>query len=261
MVKAVTLQATALSLRLGSREVLSGIDLQLESGELIGLIGPNGAGKSSLLRVLAGLQRPASGRLRLNDRDLFDWPAAERARRLAYLPQSAPLHWSLSVADVIALGRLPHGGGPGHSSPAHRLAVQRAAELADVAGLLQRDTGSLSGGERARVMLARLFAGEAPLLLADEPVAALDLQHQLLLMRMLRNHAQQGGAVLVVLHDLAMAARFCDRLLLLHQGTLLAQGSAPQVLTRTLLRQAFAVDAELYQRDGISQLRVELPKG
>jgi len=253
------LAVQSLHLTLGQQEVLRDVNFTLARGELVGLVGANGAGKSSLLRICALLQ-PA-------DRGVVTWQGGsptvltprQRARLLAYLPQHAPVHWPLAVAHVIALGRLPHGGAPGALSAADAAAVRDAAAAADIDDMLDRDVSTLSGGEVARVMLARLFAGGAPLLLADEPVAALDPQHQLRVMGLLHEHAARGGSCIVVLHDLALAARFCDRLLLLHDGALLAAGPPETVLVPSLLRTAFGIDAVLHDLDGIPQLRMTLP--
>ncbi|HND13830.1 MAG TPA: ABC transporter ATP-binding protein, partial [Pseudomonadales bacterium] len=195
---------------LDSRAVLAGVSCELAAGEVLGVIGPNGAGKSTLLRVMAGLLHPASGSVRLDGRELQAWPAAERGRRIGYLPQSAPLHWPLDVRTVVELGRLPWQHGWFSVDEAGPAAIATALRDAEVEDLQHRLVNELSGGERTRVMIARLLAAEPLILLADEPVAALDVYHQLHAMELLADRAVRGTAVAVVLHDLSLAARFCD---------------------------------------------------
>ena len=239
----LALRFDAVRARLGGREVLSGVSAQLAAGELVGLIGANGAGKSTLMRVAAGVLAASGGRLLLGDSELQHQSGRQRARQLAYLPQGAPCHWPLPVARLVALGRLPHLQPWQRPGKADHAAVAWAMQQADVSHLAERDALSLSGGERARVMLARALAGEPTLLLADEPVAGLDPAHQLAVMRTLRERRQAGTGVLVSLHDLGLAARFCDRLWLLHKGRLLADGTPPDVLQPTHLVTAFGIEA------------------
>ncbi|TCT04370.1 ABC transporter ATP-binding protein [Aquabacter spiritensis] len=228
----------------GGARLLSGVSLDLRGGEMLGLIGPNGAGKTTLLRALCGLAPLAAGAVTYDGQPLADLGAAARGRSVAYLAQDGRIHWPLPVEEVVALGRLPHG--------AARIdaAVLRALEAADLLGLRSRAAGTLSGGERARVLLARALAVEAPLLLADEPVAALDPSHQLQMMEALRAAARGGAAVVVVLHDLTLAARFCDRLLLLKAGRAIAEGRPAEVLTAGRVLDAYGVTVESGVRDG-----------
>lgn len=236
------LEATDVVIRRNDRAIVQGASLQLRPGEMVGLIGPNGAGKSTLLRALLGLQPLSGGRCLLKGRDLRGWPPRERARELAYLPQNPQSHWPLRVDKVIELGRSPHLGLWRGLTPADRAAIERAIALTEVEDLTGRVFNSLSGGEQARVNLARILASQAPGLLADEPIAALDPYHQLHIMEIFARHAREGGSVLLVLHDLNTAARFCDRLVLLERGQVACTGTPCDVLTADLLRRVYGVD-------------------
>jgi iron complex transport system ATP-binding protein len=210
---------------------------------LIGVIGPNGAGKSTLARAVLGLVAPAAGRILIDDTPLDELTRPELARRIAYLPQGQQLGWPLSVARLVALGRLPHLAPFSRLADCDRAAIDRAMARTDVAVLAARTATELSGGERARTLLARALAVEAPALIADEPLAALDPAHQLDVMALLAEEAGQGRLVVAVLHDLAMAARFCQRLLLLSDGRLIADGPPDAVLTAERLAGAYGVRA------------------
>ena len=237
------LEARGIRVELGGKTVLDGVDVQAAPGALVGLIGPNGAGKTTLLRVLAGLVPPLGGSARYDGRALADLPVPERARRIAYLAQNGAAHWPLTAKQVVRLGRLPHRRGWRGPDPRDDEIVARVLEATDAAHLGQRTIGTLSGGERVRVLLARALAVEAPVLLVDEPVAALDPYHQLEVMELLQATARRGTAVVAVLHDLTLAARFCDRLLLLGAGRVLKEGTPSDVLTASNLAQAFQVSA------------------
>lgn len=237
------LQGERLTCTLKQRQIVQDVDISVGGGELVGLLGPNGAGKSTLLKMLAGLLRPTSGRVLLAGRELAHWPAQERARRLAYLPQSAECHWDLHVAEVVALGRLPHRA-PWAALDAHsRQAIAQAMQQADVQSFAKRPIGSLSGGEKTRVLLARALAGEPAVLLADEPVTGLDPAHQLAVMALLQQLAGQGAAVVAVLHDLHLAARYCSRIVLLHEGRVAAQDTPAAALTPALLARCYGIRA------------------
>lgn len=247
------LAADNLTFRRDGRALVDGLGLQIQPGEFVGIIGPNGAGKSTLLRLLAGLLVSDAGEVRLRDRPLRDWPRRERARQLAYLPQTPASSWSLTAAELVALGREPHRPMLAALSAADRAAIGRAAELCDITGLLDRDVATLSGGEEMRVHLARTLATEAPVLLADEPIAGLDPQHQLSLLALLARLARSGSTVLAVLHDLTLAARFCDRLVLLDRGRLAAVGPPVEILTDRTLAAIFGVTVrrQLDPSDGL----------
>ncbi|MFQ5937871.1 MAG: ABC transporter ATP-binding protein, partial [Acidiferrobacterales bacterium] len=217
---------------------------------LVGLIGPNGSGKTTLLRVLLNLQSVVSGHVRLDDQDLHAINRRAIARRVAYLPQGGDCHWPLTVERLVALGRLPHRAPWRALSHDDESAIARAMASADVEYLAQRVVTTLSGGERTRAHLARALAGEPQILLTDEPVASLDPYHQLQVMELLRAVARQGGAVVVVLHDLTLAARFCDRLVLLHQGSVVAEGQPKDVLTEDNLLATYRIEALRGSRSG-----------
>ncbi len=236
------LAADAISLSRGGRMLLAGVNLQLQAGELVGLIGPNGAGKSTLLQILAGLQTPDSGTVQLQSKPLRKFSARERSRQIAWLEQNGQVNWPLSVERLVALGRLPHLAGWQRPGQADADAIEQAMQATDITQLRTRDATTLSGGERTRVLMARALAAAPNILLADEPVAALDLGHQLQTMELLRDFAQGERACVVVLHELSLAARYCDRLYMLQAGQLASSGSVAEVLSAENLRKVYAVE-------------------
>jgi iron complex transport system ATP-binding protein len=229
--------------------LLDGVGLSVAPGALLGIVGPNGAGKSTLLRVMAGVLDPDGGAVTLDGRALGGWQARERAQRIAYLPQHPACHPAMAVGRVVALGRLPHLTAWQTPGATDREAVARAMEATDVAHLAGRHAGSLSGGEHARVMLARALAADAPLLLADEPVADLDPYHGLEVMDRLAHLARDGRTVVVVLHDLTLAARYCHRVALLNHGRIVAEGPPADTLSPENLATVYRV-AALRGEDG-----------
>jgi iron complex transport system ATP-binding protein len=235
-----TLSIRGVTVSLGGRAILRNLDAALAGGGLIGLIGPNGAGKSTLLRAMARLIAVDDGTIALDGADIATIARRDLARRISYLPQGHALHWPLRADHVVALGRLAHQAR--NSDGADGAAVARAMARADVATLAGRIVTTLSGGERARIMLARALAVEAPVLLVDEPVASLDPYHQLQVMELLRDLAREGRLVVAVLHDLPLAARFCETLVMLNEGRIVASGAAAQVLSRANLEQTFGVE-------------------
>lgn len=234
------LEAHQLSIALSRRRIVHQVDLALRPGELVGLIGANGSGKSTLLRALAGLLPAQEGRILLSGKLLRAHSPRQVAQTMAYLPQAAECHWPLTADRVVALGRLPFRG---TSQELDAAQITRALAAVDALHLRDRVVTELSGGERARVFLARALAGNPALLLIDEPAAGLDPFHQLQLMEMLQGLAAENRGVLVVLHDLGLAARFCQRLLLLHEGRLMASGTPGEVLSDELLAKAHGVTA------------------
>lgn len=241
----VLLQAQEVSLSRQGRAILNDIDLTLHTGEVLGIIGANGAGKSSLLQALSGQLPLMSGRVLLDGKDVTAWPERERAQRLALLAQGRELHWPMTVESVVALGRQPWTGGATRLSAEDQSLCEQAMQQAGVLALRAQSCDRLSGGELARVLLARALAVNAQILLADEPIAGLDPYYQLAVMQVLKEQAQAGRGVIVVLHDLNLAARFCDRLLLLHQGRILSSGRPEQVLQADNLARAFRIDTRV----------------
>lgn len=248
----VTIACEELAVGLGGRTVLEGISARFEPGQVVGVIGPNGAGKSTLVKALLGLQAVQAGRVLIDDANLAGLSRQDLARKLAYLPQGQTLHWPLTVERLVALGRLPHQGTAGVLGEADRRAVQTAMEKADVLALRARRADQLSGGERARVLLARALAVEAPGLIVDEPLASLDPGHQITIMELLQREARSGALVVAVLHDLALAARYCDRLLLIDGGRLVAQGLPQEVLTPASLERVYGIRARFEAYKGRS---------
>ncbi|MFB0873597.1 MULTISPECIES: ABC transporter ATP-binding protein [unclassified Sphingobium] len=241
----VTIAAEGLSVRLGRHPAVTGIDLRLTPGQLVGIIGPNGAGKSTLMRALLGLARPTAGRVTIDGADIAKLDRRAVARAIAYLPQGQTLHWPLSAERLVALGRLPHLGPLSRLSSEDATAIDAALAQTDALNLKNRIATELSGGERARVLLARALAVGAPALIADEPLAALDPGHQIDVMTLLRDQARGGALVVTVLHDLNIAARWCDRLLLMDGGALVADGAPLDVLTHANLARVYGVTARI----------------
>jgi iron complex transport system ATP-binding protein len=253
MTAAAFLTAQGLNVSLGNRMVLNDVSLELSPGHLVALVGPNGAGKTTLLRALAGLV-PSDGAIHVGGDALSSLALRERARRFAYLPQGHIVHWPLPARDIVALGRYPHGAtDPARLSPDDTEAVLRAMRAADVVEFSARRVTELSGGERSRVALARVLAVEAPVILADEPTASLDPRHQIDVMKTLRIAADKGTLVMVVTHDLGLAARFADTVLVLSEGRLVAQGSATEALSETIMADVFRISAYRaeYQREAV----------
>ena len=222
--------------------LLENVTLSARPGEFIGLVGPNGAGKSTLMRAIVGLERLHSGDCMIDGARLESLSHRERARRIAYLPQLREVHWGVTVESIVALGRYAFGA-PHRLSAADLEAVNRAISASDVETLRNRIVASLSGGERARVHLARTLAAGAPILIADEPTAALDPKHQVSVMEILKMHASKGGLVVAALHDLDLAARWCSRILVLDKGRLTADGAPREALSQATIARVFEVAA------------------
>lgn len=235
------LHGTKLVVSLGGVSILNGVDFNLKAGEMLGLIGPNGAGKTTLLRVLAGLLKPQSGSLWWEEADYLQLRPRERAKRLSYLAQSGTAHWPMSVERLVALGRLPHLSDWQQPGERDEVLIAQVMTETDLNDFRTRQFNTLSGGERSRVLLARALVAEPEVLLADEPVAALDLAHQIEVMSLLQCYCQKGGAAVVVLHDLRLAAHYCHRLMLLLAGETLAEGSPASVLSGENMARAFGV--------------------
>jgi iron complex transport system ATP-binding protein len=236
------LSASNVTVHIGAKAIVRDASLSLNAGELVAMVGPNGAGKTTLMRALAGLI-PAQGTITLADRPLGSLSPRERARAVSYLPQGHVFHWPMSVEAVVMLGRAPHGDAFSAATPDDRTAVVQALAVTETQSFAQRAVTTLSGGEKARVALARALATQAPVLLADEPTAALDPRHQLTVMAMLRRAADSGGAILAIMHDLTLAARFADRVLVMHEGQIVADGPPAQALAPERLASVFGIEA------------------
>jgi len=241
----VKIQIEEATVPIGRRTVLQDVNATFEGGSLIGIIGPNGAGKSTLARAILGLLPLASGYILVDDQDIAAMDRPALARTIAYLSQGQTLHWPLSVERLVALGRLPYLAPLSRLLPGDAAAIDRAMALADVGDLRERIATELSGGERARALLARALAVEAPALVVDEPLASLDPGHQLEVMELLVRQARSDTLVIAILHDLTLAARYCDRLLLLDQGRLIADGTPADVLTEDRLASVYGIAASI----------------
>lgn len=237
------------SVQFNGRKAVTHVSLKLGAGSLIGLIGPNGAGKTTLLRAIANLI-PFSGDVFLNGENIAAIQRRRLAQLLAYMPQGHEAHWPLTAARVIALGRLPHLPSFRRPSPQDIQIIRDVMKRTDTQSFAQRNILTLSGGERARVMLARALAVGADFLMADEPVAALDPYHQLQIMALLRDLACKGATIIVVTHDLTLAARFCHRLILMREGKVVAEGVTGDVLTDDNLKAVYNIETYRAAEDG-----------
>ena len=253
MSEAALLTAQGVNVTLASRVVLKNVSLSLASGHLVALVGPNGAGKTTLLRALAGLI-PSDGTIQVGGDALSSLPLRERAKRFGYLPQGHMVHWPLPARDIVALGRYPHGAtDPARLPPRDAEAVLRAMQAVDVMEFSERRVTELSGGERSRVALARVLAVEAPVILADEPTSSLDPRHQIDVMKTLRLATGKGALVIVVTHDLGLAARFADTILVLSDGRLVSQGAPSDALSEAVMADVFRISAyrAVYQHEAV----------
>lgn len=231
--------------RADGRELLVPLSLGLPRGRFHGLVGHNGSGKSTLLKILARQQAPSSGMVQLEGRPLARWGGRELARRIAYLPQSPAAGHGLTVLELVRFGRYPWHGPFGRAGATDQRAVEEALALCHVESFADRLVDSLSGGERQRAWIAMLVAQQADVVLLDEPISALDLGHQIEVLRLLQNLARRGAGVVAVLHDINMTARFCDEILALRQGRLVARGTPGDLMTEPTLETIFGIPMRL----------------
>ncbi len=243
-----------------SAPYLDRLNISVPSGSVTGIIGPNGAGKSTLLKMLAGLMLPSNGIVNLNQKCLFDIPHHQRALEIAYLEQHSFVHWPLTVRQLIELGRFPHRHNPANSPATDALIIENVIEQVGVGKLVDRRFNALSGGERARVIIARALAVQASYLLVDEPIASLDLKFQLEVMNILTSEANRGRGVCVILHDLNLAAAYCDRLYLLNQGKLVCHGPAEEVLTQQTIKSTFGISVNVAKRESQIEINPVFPR-
>src|SRR5260221_1088061 len=245
--------------RIGDRALIRDVSLALAGGEIVGLIGPNGAGKSTLLRLLSGLWKINAGEVRLCGQRLQAFRPREIAQLIGQVQQVSTLDAPFSVLDVVAMGRNPYLGRFQIEGPHDRQAVAEAMQETHTLELADRTINTLSGGERQRVFLARALAQEPSILLLDEPTSNLDIRHQIEILALVQHQAHDCGlGVLIAIHDLSMAARFCDRLILLTDGRVMAEGIPEAVLTADNLAVAFGVDAQPYRDPFTDDLKLSI---
>ncbi|MEL7197441.1 MAG: ABC transporter ATP-binding protein [Pseudomonadota bacterium] len=248
------LAAQDLALVRGGKRILSGITIRFEPGAITAIVGPNGAGKSSLLMACAGLIEAETGNIELADRPISALSHRERAQALGYLPQSGEVAWDVTARALVALGRMPHGDA---SSPKGEKAIKAALNALGCEPLQDRRARQLSGGERARILLARVLAGDPQFILADEPLAALDLAHQINLIAHFKTCAAMGKGVVMVLHDLSQAMNFADRVLVLNEGRCVSDDAPSIALNEQIIADVWGVAARWMGEDGARALIIE----
>jgi iron complex transport system ATP-binding protein len=256
------IEAHQIGLTLDGAVILQDVSLALRPGEMVGLIGPNGAGKTTLLKILAGLMKPTAGVVTLEGRGMAAHSPREVARVTASVPQGAATDFAFTVREIVLMGRSPHLGRFELEGPRDRDIAQKAMRTMGIDALADRYVTTLSGGERQRVFIARALAQEPRALLLDEPTANLDVKHQLDVIGLVADLAHSVGlGVIAAIHDLDLAAEFCDRLVLLHQGRVLAEGAPEAALTAEYLAAAFEVQANLYRDPFTKAMRLSLARG
>lgn len=236
----------------GGTRILGDVSLQAPEGGTLGIVGPNGSGKSSLLRIIAGLESPDEGEVRIGGRPLSDFGRRELARTMSYVEQLPHTDRSLLVTDVIALGRVPHRASWAGPTKEDLRVIERVAAETALTDLLERPWHALSGGERQRTQIARALAQETPLMLLDEPTNHLDIAHQLGLLKLVR---ESGNTSVIILHDLNLAAMYCDRLVILHEGGIVSSGPPDEILDEKLIEQVFGVRSSITRHDGVPHIR------
>lgn len=245
----MSLCVDALSVTVGGKQLLHDIGFEARAGEFLSVVGPNGAGKTTLLRAVAGLLT-YDGHIAWRGNDFASLTAVEHARTLSYLPQGHAVHWPITAREAVTIGRAPHSSSLTRLSPEDETTIDRALDAVDARAFAHRPVTELSGGEKARIMLARALAVDAPILLVDEPVAALDPAHQLSVMQVLTKQAQQGRLIICVSHDLSLASRFADRFLVLDKGRIASSGPYAEALTDDIYHTVFGVRTRRFESDG-----------
>ncbi|WP_044283264.1 ABC transporter ATP-binding protein [Candidatus Endolissoclinum faulkneri] len=236
------LEARGISLYNGNKGLLEVITISVKAGEMIGLLGPNGSGKSTLLKILACLSEPSEGDVLLNGKPIIRLNRKSIARTIGYLPQGANSTWPISAREIVMLGRIPFLSSLSKISEVDHSAVNNAMLATDTTHLSKREVTKLSCGERMRIMIARVLAGDPSLLLLDEPVTGLDPRHQLEAMILLKQLALTGRSSLMVLHDITLAARFCDRIYVLNNGRIISEGFPSEALNIEIMASVFGVE-------------------
>jgi iron complex transport system ATP-binding protein len=242
------IQTERLTLGYNGKTIISGFDITAQSGEIVGIIGPNGAGKTTILRALAGLMIPRDGAALLNGENIQHLSAADRARSIGLVPQAESHAWPISVEDIVMMGRTPHRGWFMPFSGKDHQFVGRVLQQTGLTDFRHRSIDKLSGGERQRVMIARALAQNPKVMLLDEPTASLDIHHQIQVLSLVRQLVEQQSLLAIIaIHDLTLAARFCDRLVLLYEGQAFAIGTPAEVLKPHNLKKVFGIEAQLYR--------------
>ncbi len=239
------LECSNLGFSYGKQPVIKEVNLCFGKGEFIGLIGPNGAGKSTLLNLLMGMITPSEGHVALAGQPLKHYKQRDIARHISLVPQDVSINYAFSVREIVAMGRNPHLGPFQSESNRDRQLINLAMEKTDLLQMADRRVNQLSGGERQRVFIARAIAQEAPILLMDEPTASLDICHQLEVLNLVKTLTEENHLAIAAIHDLELASRFCDQLILIAEGKVITQGTPAEVLTKQNLYQYFSIEAEV----------------
>ena len=239
------LKINNVSVTLDGVNCLNKVSIDLNKGEFLGLIGPNGSGKSTLLKAIAGINSISSGSISLDNQNIHSLDSKTRGKQLGYLEQHGEIHWPLTVERLIAFGRIPHMDSWSTLTEEDKQHIDNAMQQTDTSHLKKRIATTLSGGEKCRVLLARVLAGNPDILLVDEPTAALDPAHQLIVMNTLQQYVEAGGSVIIAIHDLSLAAQYCHRLVMLNKGEIANQGQPESVITQDSLSSVYGINAEI----------------
>jgi cobalamin transport system ATP-binding protein len=250
------IRVSGVSYGYGREEVIKDLSLAVRRGEMLGIIGPNGSGKSTLLRLMSGVLRPWQGRVEIEGRSLEDYKPRQRSRLVAVVPQDTAIPFPFSVMEVVLLGRTPHLGGFGFEGDLDVVAARRSMQRTGVLPLAGRAITELSGGERQRVFLARALAQEAQHLLLDEPAAFLDIRYEVEMYDLLRDLRREGMTIAIVLHDLNLAALYCDRVALLHEGCLAQVGTPSEVMTYPTLTRVYGTEIYVTVNDITGRMNI-----
>ena len=248
----MNISAKDIHLSYGAREILKGVDIHSENGEFVGLIGPNGSGKSTLLKCIYRILKPNAGQIFLDEEELNAMSIKKPARKMGVVAQHNYYNFEFTVREVVMMGRAPHKKALERDNAKDYEIVEEALKTVGMEGFAQRSFSTLSGGEQQRVILARALAQQTPCLILDEPTNHLDITHQLQLMRIVKN---LSATVISAIHDLNIAAMFCDRIYALKEGRIIAQGTPREVLTEDFIRQVYQVDAEI-AKDSSGQMHI-----